>query len=231
VSTARPLISLHALQQVADFDVGVAVVAVLDLGALAEQGVGFVEEQDGAAVFGGVENLAQVLLGFADVFADHGRQVDAVEVELQGVGQHLGGERLAGAALAGEQRGEAEAAAALGGEAPFFLDLEALAQVGGNLAQHGELGFRQDEAVPVGRRFEALGEIVESAAAFLAATVPQRAWRSGLCFSGSGWDGEAGLQGFCNALDGPAAEAEMAGGTVEFRPGVVHAGGAESVDP
>ena len=37
---------LHALQQVADLDVGEAVVRVLDLGALAEQRVRLVEEQD-----------------------------------------------------------------------------------------------------------------------------------------------------------------------------------------
>ena len=38
--------ALHALEQVADLEVGVAVVRVLDLGALAEERVGFVEEQD-----------------------------------------------------------------------------------------------------------------------------------------------------------------------------------------
>ena len=64
-------VGFHALQQVADFDVGVAVVAVFDFAALAEQRVGFVEEQDRAAFFGGVEHPAQILFGFADVFADH----------------------------------------------------------------------------------------------------------------------------------------------------------------
>ena len=38
------LVLLHPLQQVADLDVGVAVVGVADLGALAEQRVGLVEE-------------------------------------------------------------------------------------------------------------------------------------------------------------------------------------------
>ena len=42
-------VGLHPLQQVADLDVRVAVVAVLDLAALAEERVGLVEEQDGAA--------------------------------------------------------------------------------------------------------------------------------------------------------------------------------------
>src|SRR5271163_4115674 len=51
-------IGLHALEQVADFAVGVAVVAVFDIGALAEERIGFVEEQDGSALFSGVENAA-----------------------------------------------------------------------------------------------------------------------------------------------------------------------------
>ena len=79
----QPAVRLHALQQVVDLDVGVAVVAVLDLAALAEQRVGLVEEQDRAAVLGGVEQPAEVLLGLADVLADHRRQVDPVEVEVE----------------------------------------------------------------------------------------------------------------------------------------------------
>ena len=39
-----PVELLHALEQVVDLDVGEAVVGVLDLGALAEQGVRLVEE-------------------------------------------------------------------------------------------------------------------------------------------------------------------------------------------
>ena len=53
----QPAISLHALEQVAHLDIGVTVVAVLHVAALAEQGIRFVEEQDGAAVLGGVEDL------------------------------------------------------------------------------------------------------------------------------------------------------------------------------
>ena len=55
-------IGLHALQQIVDLDVGVAVVAILDFAALAEQGIGLVEEEDAAAVLGGIEEAAQVLL-------------------------------------------------------------------------------------------------------------------------------------------------------------------------
>ena len=75
--------ALHALEQVADLEVGVAVVRVLDLGALAEQRVGLVEEQDHVGRVGGVEQPAQVLLGLADVLVDDLRQVDAVQRQRQ----------------------------------------------------------------------------------------------------------------------------------------------------
>src|SRR5207244_11882488 len=95
-------VRLHALQQVADLDVGVAVVAVSDLRALAEQRVGFVEQQYGPAVLGGVEYAAQVALGLADVLADHLAEIDPIEIEPQLAGEDLGGQRLAGAARSGE---------------------------------------------------------------------------------------------------------------------------------
>ena len=48
-------IGLHPLEQVADLDVRVAIVAVADLGALAEQRVRLVEQEDRAAALGRVE--------------------------------------------------------------------------------------------------------------------------------------------------------------------------------
>jgi len=60
---------LHLLQKKADLDVGVAVVAILDFTALAEECVGFVEQQYGATLFRRLEHASQVLLGLADVFA------------------------------------------------------------------------------------------------------------------------------------------------------------------
>jgi hypothetical protein len=50
------------------------------LAALAEQGVGLVEEQDPAALLGAVEHAGEVLLGLADVLRDDEREVDAVDV-------------------------------------------------------------------------------------------------------------------------------------------------------
>jgi len=48
-------------------------VGVLHLGALAEDGVGLVEEEDGVAALRFVEDALQVLLCLADVFADDRR--------------------------------------------------------------------------------------------------------------------------------------------------------------
>ena len=49
---ATPSILLHPLQQVADLDVGVAVVGVLHFRAFAEEGIGLVEEENGVAGLG-----------------------------------------------------------------------------------------------------------------------------------------------------------------------------------
>ena len=98
---------LHALEQVGDLDVGVAVVRVADGAALAEQRVGLVEEQHGAGALGVVEDDVEVLLGLADVFRDDLREVDGIEIGRELGGDGMGGHRLAGAALAGEQGGDA----------------------------------------------------------------------------------------------------------------------------
>ena len=74
-------VGLHALQQVADFDVRVAVMAILHFAAFAEERISLVEQQDDATFFCGVEDASQVLFGFADVLADRGRQIDAVQIE------------------------------------------------------------------------------------------------------------------------------------------------------
>ena len=99
----RARVALHLLQQVGDLDVRVAVVRVGDLGALAEQRVGLVEEQDRVGAVGGVEDAVEVLLGLPDVLGDDRGEVDAEELEAELGGEHLRGHRLAGAGLAREQ--------------------------------------------------------------------------------------------------------------------------------
>src|SRR5205814_1680216 len=66
----RALVLLDALEEEVDFDVGVAVVRVFDLRALAEDGVGLVEEEDGVALGRLVEDAAQIFLRLAVVLAD-----------------------------------------------------------------------------------------------------------------------------------------------------------------
>ena len=103
------VVGLEPLEQVADLDVRVAVVRVLDLGAAAEERVGLVEQQQAVAGLDLVEDLRERLLGLADVLRDDLAEVDAVEVEPELVRQAAGGERLAGARLAGQQAGQAGA--------------------------------------------------------------------------------------------------------------------------
>ena len=66
----------------------------------------------------------EVLLGLADVLADHLAEVDAVEVERELAGQHLGRQRLAGAATGpANSAADAEAARAARAPAPVLVDL------------------------------------------------------------------------------------------------------------
>ena len=165
-------VGLDALQQVAHLDVGVAVVAVPDLAALAEQRVGLVEEQDRAAVLGGVEEPGEVLLRFADVLAHDRGEIDAVELEMQLVREHLGRHRLAGAALAGEERRDAQSARALPGKPPPLEDGEPMAQMHRHLPQSERLRLGQHQVVPARGRVDALRERVETAPLEPAARLP-----------------------------------------------------------
>ena len=107
VRIASAVERLHPLEQVGDLDVRVAVARVLDLGALAEQRVGLVEQQDAVHAVGLGEDPVEVLLGLADVLVDDGREVDDVEVEAEVAGDDLRRHRLARPGVAGEQAGDA----------------------------------------------------------------------------------------------------------------------------
>src|SRR5690606_6253862 len=131
-------------------------------------------EEEGAAAFGRVEEAAQVLLRFADVFADDGREVDAVEVEAEGVGEDLGGHRLARAALAGEEHAESEPAAVACFEAPVAQDAPALLDGVDDAPEEGRLRLGEHEIGPGGARLDAPGEGVEARSGGEAAGIPQR---------------------------------------------------------
>ncbi len=74
---------------------------------------------------------------------------------------------------AGKEGGEAQSARALSRKTPFFVDTMAFAEVNGDGAQNCELRSRQDEVLPGGMRFDALGEGVEAPASLDACAVPQ----------------------------------------------------------
>ena len=97
-------VALHALQQVGDLEVRVAVVGVLDVRALAEQRVRLVEEEDRVGAVGGGEDAVEVLLGLPDVLRHHGRQVEPEDLLAEIGREHLGGHRLARARVAREER-------------------------------------------------------------------------------------------------------------------------------
>ena len=118
VRTAIAVVGLQPLQQVADLDVGVAVVGVLDLGAAPEQRVRLVEEQQAVAGLDLVEDLGERLLGLADVLGDDLAEVDPVQVEPELAGQAARREGLAGAGLAGEQAGQPGARSVARAECP-----------------------------------------------------------------------------------------------------------------
>ena len=99
----EPAIRFHPLQQVVDLDIGIAVMAVFDFTAFAKQSVGFVEEENRAAVLRRVEHAPQILLGLSDVFAYHRRQIDAIQVQAQIVGDHFGGHGFSRSAVARKQ--------------------------------------------------------------------------------------------------------------------------------
>ena len=150
-------ISLHALQQIVDLDVGVAVVAVLDFAALAEQRVGFVEEQDRAAVLGGVEQPAQVLLRLADVFADDGRQIDAVEIAAAARWRCTSAAIVLPVPLSPANRALMPGrGSAFVGKAPLVVHLAALAHLGRDLAKQPVCSARQHDVLKARPRLDPL---------------------------------------------------------------------------
>lgn len=74
-------IGLHALEQIADFGVRIAIMAVLDFAALAEECVGLIEKQDGSPFLGRIEYAPQIFRRLADVFTNDLAEIDAVEVQ------------------------------------------------------------------------------------------------------------------------------------------------------
>ena len=100
----EPVEILHPLQEIAELLVGVAIMRVLDVGALTEERVGFVEKENPVAVAGQVKERGEVLFRVANILRNHGAEVHAVDVAPGGLAQERGGQRLAGAGGTVEER-------------------------------------------------------------------------------------------------------------------------------
>src|SRR5689334_127439 len=88
-------IIFHSLQKIADFLVRILVMGALDVRALAEQGVGLVEEQNPALAFRAFEDALEVLLRLTDVLGNDLGQIDPVHVPRKLFAEKGSGERFA----------------------------------------------------------------------------------------------------------------------------------------
>ena len=148
---------LHALQQIIDLDVSIAIVAVLHLAALAKERVCLIKEQNRPSILCGVKELFQVLLRLPDVLANHLREIDAIEVHLQLIGDYLGRHGLPRAALASKQYADAKAPIHPPAKSPLIIDLSAVSDLGGDLMEQLALVLCQDDVTPGGLGIEAVG--------------------------------------------------------------------------
>jgi hypothetical protein len=107
------VIRLDPLEQIADLDIRVSVMAVTNLGPSPEHCIRFIEEKDRPGPLRRIEEPLEVLLCLPYVLADERGQIDLIEVEAKFVRDHLGRHRLAGPGGASEQRADPEAATRL----------------------------------------------------------------------------------------------------------------------
>ena len=97
------VVLFELLEEIGDFDVGVAVVRVFHFAPLAEEGVGFVEEEYALGAARGGEDAIEILFRLADILADDAGQIDAKHVEPQMIADDGGSHGLARAGSAREQ--------------------------------------------------------------------------------------------------------------------------------
>jgi hypothetical protein len=71
-------IFLASPQEIIDFNVGIAVVAIFHVNAFAKKSIRLIKKQHGMNILRRIENTAEILLGLANVFRDNGVQVDPV---------------------------------------------------------------------------------------------------------------------------------------------------------
>src|SRR5262249_35806742 len=76
--------------------VGIAVVSAGGLGALAEQGIGLIKEQDPVVTLRLVKDAGEVLLRLTNVLGDHQREIHTIDVKPRGLAKQRRGKCLAG---------------------------------------------------------------------------------------------------------------------------------------
>src|SRR6266851_7674414 len=148
---------LHPLQQVVNLDVGKAVVCVLDLGALAKQGVGLIEEQHHVGALTRVENLLKAFFSLADVFVDHAGKVDAEELHSQGPRYDLRSHGFSRAAGTGKHGSDPSPQGTEALEPPIFINLPAQPDLLFKLCQVFAYGSWKDDVIP-SKRTDKRGE-------------------------------------------------------------------------
>ena len=142
------LVLLHPLEQIGHLGVGVFVLGVLYLAALAQQGVGLVEEQNHVAFLRLVKHLAQTLFRLADVLVHNLGQVHLIELQPQPGGQHLGRHGLARARRAGQEDGDAPAIGIPPPEAPAVQYQALVLHLGAHRLETGLQPRLQLQVVP-----------------------------------------------------------------------------------
>jgi hypothetical protein len=123
---------LDSLQEIIDLNVGVTIVAIMHLGALPKERIGFVEKEDRTTSFRRIEDAMQILLRLAIVFRNEKAQIDAVQVLFQIAGQSLGDDERADPVFASEQNANAFPTRRLANALPFYLRSTVCANEGRN---------------------------------------------------------------------------------------------------
>src|SRR5262249_14906261 len=127
-------------------------------GALSEQGVRFVEEQDGITALRLLEYSAEVLLGFTDVFTHNSRQIDLECLELQLARDNLDRHGLSHSALSVKKHGKAVAKRKSLAESPIAANRPPMAYLRADLAKLRHGAWRQRDVLPGGSGDEPAGE-------------------------------------------------------------------------
>src|SRR5207253_11322607 len=82
-------IFLASLQEIIDFNIGIAVVAIFHLSAFAKKSTRLIKKQDRTTILRRIEDAAEILLGLSNSFRDDGIQIDPVQVFPERMGQSL----------------------------------------------------------------------------------------------------------------------------------------------